>query len=154
MERFEAMPRPWGPRKAVGHSHFHIGAGGCGRRFFLFFRIFEVFQHVPALHHRKQKFYTSKQVSEGYIWRGLKQYRGLWAPRRPWDIAVFYIGAGGCGRRVLPCFFAFSRFFSTFQHYTLEKANVLYIKTRSVGAYLDRFEAIPRPWEPPEGRGT
>ena len=87
MERFEAIPRPWGPQKAVGHYRF--------------------------LHSR---------------W-------GLWE-------------AG------FAMFFAFSRFFSTFQHYTLEKANVLYIKTRSVGAYLDRFEAIPRPWEPPEGRGT
>ena len=27
-------------------------------------------------------------------------------------------------------------------------------KNRLVGAYLEMFEAILRPWEPPEGRGT
>ena len=86
MERFEAMPRPWGPRKAVGHSRFHIAAGGWGRRFFLGFRIFEVFQHVPALHPGESKCSIHKK--------------------------------------------------------------------RTVGAYLERFEATTRPSEPPEGRGT
>ena len=86
MEKFEAMLRPWGPQQAVGHSRVNIGAGGCGRRVFHVFRMFEVFQHVLALHHAESK----------------------------------------CSMH----------------------------KKRSVGAYLERFEAMPRPWGPPEGRGT
>ena len=89
MERFEAMPRPWGPRKAVGHSRFHIGAGGCGRRFCHVFRIFEVsstFQHYTM---QKANVLYIKTGQWGHIWRGLKQYCGLGGPGRPWDIAVF-----------------------------------------------------------------
>ena len=55
-----------GPRKAVGHSRFSHRRWGLWEAVFHVFRISEVFQHVPALHHAESKmFYTSKKVSGG-----------------------------------------------------------------------------------------
>ena len=72
----------------------------------------------------------------------------------PRDIAVFsHSRGGGSGRR----FSHFFRIFEVFQHVpalhrTESKCSIH--QNRSVGAYFERFEAMPRPWEPPAGRGT
>ena len=81
-------------------------------------------------------FYTSKQVSGsifGDVWSNIA---ALWAPRRPWDIAA---------KRDLIDFHRFSsflRFSSAFQQYTMEKANVLHIKTGYWSIFRDVWSNI------------
>ena len=99
-----------GPRKAVGHSRFHIGAGGCGRRFSMFF----AFRGFPARSSttpcRKQNVLYIKKGKWGHIWRGLRQYCGLGGPQKAVGHSRFHIAAGGWGLAVLPCFSHFRGF--------------------------------------------
>ena len=70
----------------------------------------------------------------------------------PRDIAVFHTAAGGLWEAVFP-FFAFSRFSSTFQHYTVQKANVLYIKTGQWGHILRGLKQCRGLGNPPQAVG-
>jgi hypothetical protein len=143
-----------GPQKAVGHSRFShsrwgLGAGGFAM-FFAFSRFSSTFQHYTM---QTGNVLYIKTGQWGHIWRGLKPCRGLGGPQKAVEHSRFHIGAGGCGRR---CFQVF-RIFEVFQrvpalHPGESKCSIH--QKRSVGAYLERLEAIPRPWEPPEGRNT
>ena len=117
---------------------------------FAFPRFSSTFQHYTM---QKANVLYIKRGKWGHIWRGLKPCRGLGGPQKAVEHSRFHIGAGGCGRR---CFQVF-RIFEVFQrvpalHPGESKCSIH--QKRSVGAYLERFEAIPRPWEPPEGRNT
>ena len=141
-----------GPQKAVGHSRFShsrwgLGAGGFAM-FFAFSRFSSTFQHYTM---EKASVLYIKKGQWGHIWRGLKQYRGLRNPQKAVGHSRF-----SHNRWVLPvspCF----RMSEVFQHvpalHHAERKCSIH-QNRSVGAYLERFEAMPRPWGPPEGRGT
>ena len=118
--------------------------------FFAFSRFSSTFRHYTM---QKSNVLYIKRGKWGHIWRGLKQCRGLGGPRKAVGHSRFHIGAGGCGRR-FSMFFAFPRFSSTFQHYTMQKANVLYIKTGQWGHIWRGLKQYCGLLGAPEGRGT